>query len=524
MPALLANSNGQLTAKFTIPANILAGDKRVAFMGTGGSKGVAVFSSQGTLQRKVLQVETSITETRWQSPPPPVYVTPVIDTYLWDNVASIVATAGPLTKYENAAQIATGLFGVAAAGGFTGAASNGLAQITEMRGYVAAGQTAVADAILNSFMQNATSSTTFLSGLSGADAGIAARAVGASWAACSTTDPLAQTFILPDDGQLSAIDLWFTAKGADPVRVDIRTVSNGLPTSTILASATVAAAAILTNGSSTRVTFDAPVSLLGDTEYAFVVLANNAQTAVSVGELGKYDAINGQWVTTQPYTVGVLLSSSNALTWTPHQDKDMAFRLLIASYTATSRTVALGTVAVTGVTDLMLMSYAEKPTSATFVNYTLTLPDASTVTVSDGQSVRLAAAITGNVSVSASLNGNAFASPVLTPGTQLAYGTVATSADYITRAIPAGTAARVKVIFEAIIPSGASVAVSVKGIDIGDTYVAVAFLSSTPVGDGFMELTHELTSITEASVQVKLALAGSTSARPRVRNLRVIVL
>jgi len=128
------------------------------------------------------------------------------------------------------------------------------------------------------------------------------------------------------------------------------------------------------------------------------------------------------------------------------------------------------------------------------------------------------------VAVSPTLHGSTNFSPVLTPGTQLAYGTVATTADYITRAIPAGTAARVKVIFEAIIPSGASVAVSVKGIDGGDTWVAAAYQSSSQLGDGWMEVTHELASITETSVHVKLALAGNTNARPRVRNLRVIVL
>ena len=520
MTILLANASGQLAAKFTIPANIVAGDKRVAFMGASGSKGEAVFSSQGTLQRRVLQVETLITETRWQSPPQPPYVDPKIDTY----TPPVVQPAGSLNKYENAAQLAAGLFNVAETGGFTGLAQGGRIDIQTMLDAAASGDTIVANAFLNQVMSNATSGVTFLSGLSGEEAGAAARAVGASWLACSTTDPLAQTFILPEAGQLTAIDLWFTAKGADPVRVDIRTISNGVPTSTILASATVAAAAILTNGLPTPVTFDAPVALLGDTEYAFVVLANDATTAVSVAELGKWDAANMQFVTTQPYTVGVLLSSSNALTWTPHQDKDMAFRLLVASYTATLRTVALGSVAVAGVTDLMLMSYAERPSSGAYVDYTLTLPDETTVKVSDGQSVRLAAPITGNVGVSATLNGNVFSSPVLTPGTQLAYGAVAAAADYITRAIPAGTAARVKVIFEADIPSGASVVVKVKGVDSGDAWVTAAYQSVSPADDGFLEVTHELASITETSVHVKLSLTGNTNARPRVRNLRVIVL
>ncbi|VEB40175.1 Uncharacterised protein [Chromobacterium violaceum] len=52
----------------------------------------------------------------------------------------------------------------------------------------------------------------------------------------------------------------------------------------------------------------------------------------------------------------------------------------------------------------------------------------------------------------------------------------------------------------------------------------MAYLNSKPLGDGWMEMTHELASISEAMVRVKLTLSGNSAARPRVRNLRVIVL
>lgn len=54
-------------------------------------------------------------------------------------------------------------------------------------------------------------------------------------------------------------------------------------------------------------------------EYAVVVLCDDATTALYVAELGKQDPTRG-YVTSQPYQVGVLLSSSNASTWTAHQD------------------------------------------------------------------------------------------------------------------------------------------------------------------------------------------------------------
>lgn len=336
-------------------------------------------------------------------------------------------------------------------------------------------------------------------------------------------DPLAQTFTLVSNIQATAIDLWFVAKPTTTTSIQIRETATGFPTQSIVAEATVQPAAINIGGASTRIQFVAPVSLIAGIEYAIVVICNDPIGSVSVAELGKFDAIAQRWITSQPYTIGVLLSSSNAVTWTAHQDRDMAFRLLRASYAPTARTVALGTVAVVGATDLMLMSYAERPASVTSVDYTLTLPDASVLTVADGQPVQLPAAITGNVTVAARLSGSVDFSPVLTPGTQLVAGVIAATGTYVSRAVPAGAAVRIKVIYEGNIPSGATVAVEYKGPDGGDAWAAVSVTGTSAADDGFIEFVHEITGVTEVTVQVRLTLTGTTAARPRVRDLRVIV-
>lgn len=336
-------------------------------------------------------------------------------------------------------------------------------------------------------------------------------------------DPLAQTFTLPEACQIGAIDLWFRAKSSGPVAVQIREAALGLPTQTVLGEARVPASAIVTNGTHTRITFPSPINAAAGQEYALVVMCDDAITSLSIAELGKWDPHAGRWVTSQPYQVGVLLSSSNASTWTPHQDRDLAFRILRAGYTQTTRTVSLGNVSVTNATDLMLLAMAEQPAASSVVEYELGLPGGTTLRVADGQPVRLPSAVTGNVSVRARLNGNASFAPVLHPGTQLIAGQVATSADYVTRAIPGGSNARVRVIFDAIIPGGAAVAVSASGIDTGDNWQNVPYQSATPLGDGWQEITHELASLNEAMIRVRLALSGSSAARPRVRNLRVIV-
>jgi hypothetical protein len=336
-------------------------------------------------------------------------------------------------------------------------------------------------------------------------------------------DPLAQTFSLSSESQIGGVDLWFSAKGPSQVVVQIRETTAGSPNQIVLAESRLLPAGISLSAE-TRFPFPFPVSLQKGSEYAIVVMCNDAVSALSVAELGKWDSTNSQWVTSQPYQVGVLLSSSNASSWTAHQDKDLAFRLLAANYTSTSRSVALGSIPVTAATDLMLLALTDTPSANAFVNYTLGLPDESNLTVAAGQPVRLSSAITGDVSVTAVLQGTSTASPVLYPGSQLVSGQVSTSATYVTRAIPAGTAARVRVIFDALIPAGASVAVAAAGVDVGDTYQSVPYVSATPLGDGWMEMEHELASITEASVHLKLTLGGTTAARPRVRNLRVIII
>jgi Domain of unknown function (DUF4815) len=337
-------------------------------------------------------------------------------------------------------------------------------------------------------------------------------------------DPLAQTFTLTASTQVAGIDLWFVAKPTTTTSVQIRSTIAGVPSSTVLAEAVIQPAAINIGGNHTRLNFQYPVQLLAGTEYAIVVLCNDPTGSLGVAELGKFDANAQRWITSQPYTVGVLLSSSNASTWTPHQDRDMTFRILRADFTQTQRTISLGQVTVANATDLLLMSYAERPASQTGVQYRLTLPDTSVITVDDGQPVQLAAEISGNIGVQAVLTGDAAASPVLFPGTQVVAGRVATTGDYVSRAVPGGSSVTVKVIFEAQIPSGAGVTVSYKGPDAGDTWGTIAQTATRAVDDGFTEFTHTVTGVNEASVQVKLAASGTAAARPRFRDLRVIVL
>lgn len=337
------------------------------------------------------------------------------------------------------------------------------------------------------------------------------------------SDPLAQTFTLNAASQIVGVDLYFTAVPTTDVTVQIRETIAGVPSQTVLATCTLKPAAINLTGW-IRFGFPGLLTLVAGIEYAFVVLCGDAVGAINVAEIGKFDSSAQKWITDQPYNVGVMLSSSNASTWTAHQDRDITFRLLGAAFMELQHDLDLGAVAVTAATDLMLLSYANRPDGQSDVQYFLTLPDGTVLTVTDGQPVQLAAAITGNVGIKARLKGGVSLSPVLHPGTQLVVGKVAATGTYVTRAIPGGSNVTVKVVFEAFVPSGSTITVEYKGPDVGDTWAAITSPTTAPANNGYVEFTYIKTAVNEASVQIRLTLNGTTAARPRVRDLRAFVM
>ncbi len=331
-------------------------------------------------------------------------------------------------------------------------------------------------------------------------------------------DPLAQTFVLDSACMVAAVDLWFTERGTSNVVVQIRETTVGIPNQTVLAEQVLAPEELVLENNATRVLFKAPVMLQPETEYAIVVMCDDGVTSLSIAELGKSDPFYGQWVVSQPYQVGVLLSSSNASTWTPHQDKDMAFRLLKAEYVEEPMEIALGSIDVDGVTDLLVMGISEQPAAQTRVEYVLAMPDSSKLALSDMQPVRFVNPVTGPVAVSAKLSGSPSAAPILYPGTQLLAGVTAQQADYITRAVPAGQGSRVRVIIDTFLPAGAAV-----GVLMGNegAWVDMEFQSSAPLDGGWQELTYDANT-DELEVRVKLELSGTSIARPMITNVRVM--
>jgi hypothetical protein len=157
----------------------------------------------------------------------------------------------------------------------------------------------------------------------------------------AAAEPLAQTFRLEQGRHVTGVDLAFKGAGTQRVVVQIREVSSGIPSDTVVTEGVIEAVNISTT-SWTKASFDRPVYLPAGQEFAIVVLTNDPAQVLGIAEVGKFDAAAGQFVTSQPFTIGNLLRSSNGTSWTVAAESDLAFRLYGASFTATTRTVDLG--------------------------------------------------------------------------------------------------------------------------------------------------------------------------------------
>lgn len=155
----------------------------------------------------------------------------------------------------------------------------------------------------------------------------------ASWA-----DPIAQSFMVQTarGGEfVEAFDVYFSTKSRDiPITLELREMSNGLPSTTIICKKTLNPAQVSVSSDSsvaTRFTLDYPVYLEANTEFAIVLLANTQDYNAYIAEMGKKNLLSNEYIAKQPYT-GVFFTSSNGTTWSPNQMADMKFRVLRSKY------------------------------------------------------------------------------------------------------------------------------------------------------------------------------------------------
>lgn len=196
------------------------------------------------------------------------------------------------------------------------------------------------------------------------------------------------------------------------------------------------------DGRFTRCIFDEPVFLEAGRSYAVVILTDDPKHAVGIATLGQSvgpgDGTFG-YITSQPYPQGVLLSSSNAESWTIHQNSDLCFRLLGANFTANSRDIDLGNFNPQQITDFIINATTFQPTGETTVRFKVTRISTSEIFyINDNEPLTFSFRATNETfNVVAELRGTNTLSPVLFAGALFICGNLQNNGDYYTRAIDA---------------------------------------------------------------------------------------
>ena len=327
--------------------------------------------------------------------------------------------------------------------------------------------------------------------------------------------------------QCAGLDLHFAAV-AGPVIVVLSELDDaGMPGLAAVVQR-LEPAQINTAGLATRVTWQAPVLLRAKTGYAISISAADTQTALQVAQVGEASQ-GGGWVTAAQAEVGQMLEINASGIVTRHANRMLRFELLAVQYTATSKTVTLGTQAVANATSLMLNAGASQPEPTARISYALELLDAAgalqqTIEADVSQPVKRAAGHTGSVRVRATLRvGDNGLGAVLEAAPLLVVGRLDNAGTYITPAIATAGGNDLRVVFVGDIPPGAAVAVHAQ-LGASQQWQEVPYLSSSPQTAGSIELTHRLQGINATSLRLRLTLTGTTTARPKARDLRAVIL
>lgn len=159
-----------------------------------------------------------------------------------------------------------------------------------------------------------------------------------------TYDPVAEIFKLDNDYFVTSIDIPFGSKDdTEPVKLQIReTTDANSPSNVVVASKMVNPTDISASEDGsvfTNIKLDQPIMLNKDTNYALTLGSNSNNYTTFIGKIGNNDLITNNKVNSQPYTAGILYTSSNGNEWTPDQYSDLKFKINVAKFDTSSTIV-----------------------------------------------------------------------------------------------------------------------------------------------------------------------------------------
>jgi hypothetical protein len=252
-------------------------------------------------------------------------------------------------------------------------------------------------------------------------------------------DPISETIILDKDMFITSIGVYFKQKDdREPVYCFVCEVANGYP-----AWAQHLAAAMLfpdqvnvsDNGSAETVfTFEDPVFLSKDGEYAFVIKSASTSYLIFVAKQGENDLLSNKVVIAQPY-VGVFFESSNASTWTAYQDMDLKFNVYRAKFNA-SGTLIMDTQTINDSWLMVMADIAEHGNSDCRIYYNNTsVTDWAQLKVAEKKKITPTNLLSYNNIMFQMLTDNEYVSPVLSQSIGTLYWHYKPTGDYYSETI-----------------------------------------------------------------------------------------
>lgn len=340
-------------------------------------------------------------------------------------------------------------------------------------------------------------------------------------------DPLAQTFQLDNTCNLTSVDIFVALKDGDiPLTVQIRNTTNGYPNNEILGEKVILADDLRVSEDAsvaTKVTFDNVIKIEKDTQYAIVILTDSPKIKVHVACLGEKDDVSGKYVISNPYTAGILFSSSNALAWTPHQDMDLKFRLYRANYESDGMLRFL-TVNSTKA-DRVMMALEHIQPSGTSIQFEMSV-NSGEWTPCYPWLDKFFNENVSNVDIRVIFKSNGYQSPLILKDTSLlAYWYNELDCCYVTKnlEVPEGFN-KIKFYLDTAKIAGTNYKVFYATDSTGDIWTEITEHTGNPISDVWeeREYSHNVTS-TAHDLRVKVVMTTeNTWDSPAVRRLRVI--
>jgi len=164
--------------------------------------------------------------------------------------------------------------------------------------------------------------------------------------------PIAQSFYVdePNGIYVTKVDLFFATKDSSlPVQIQLRPMENGVPSSSeiipgsqvVLPSSSINTDLVGPDLTATSFTFEEPVFLRGELDYALIVTADSKDYQIFIAEINEFTyGSTEKRVNKQPIS-GSLFYSQNGVTFTPAQNQDLSFVLHRAQFKHTSATIRL---------------------------------------------------------------------------------------------------------------------------------------------------------------------------------------